>query len=731
MAVQDKRFEMEWGGRPLIIEAGTLAQQANGAVTVQYGETMVLATAVCAEPREGTDFFPLTVDFEERMYAAGRIPGSRFVRREGRPSEKAILTGRLIDRTIRPLFPRDFMNDVHVVVTTLSADTENYLDIPGLIGAATALCISDIPFNGPALGVKVGYVNGEYVLNPTYEQLDTGDLELVIGGSRKGINMIETGARQLSEEVIIGAIEFGWQHAEPVFTFLEQIITEIGKPKMTDFVRRLIPQEALEAVQSYVGERMREALQHQGKAERDLALNMLRSEVLASLQPQFPDNPDVVREAFEEIVKKEVRSLALDEGKRVDGRGAEEIRPLRCQVGFVPRAHGSALFSRGETQAINITTLGSVGDEKLVDSLGEEEAKRFMHHYNFPPYCTGEAKPIRGPGRREIGHGALAEKALVPVVPGEEVFPYTIRVVSEILSSNGSTSMASVCGTSLSLMDAGVPISDAVAGISIGLVMDDYEAVGRGEGRYLLLTDIMGIEDHCGDMDFKVAGTRKGITAIQLDLKAEALPMRLIPEILERARVARNFILDAMAAVLPTPRSELSAYAPRILTLQIPVDKIGEVIGPGGKTIRGITERTGTKIDIEDDGTVFIAATNPAGGEEAYRTIQNMVKEVAVGEEYTGKVTRVLNFGAFVEILPGKEGLIHISELEWRHVDNVEDVLNVGDEVRVKVKEIDDQGRINLTRRELLPRPTGYVERPRTSHSIRRPEASRKGRPRY
>ncbi|NCO36864.1 MAG: polyribonucleotide nucleotidyltransferase [Armatimonadetes bacterium CG2_30_59_28] len=732
MAIQDKQFEMEWGGRPLVIEAGTLAQQANGSVTVQYGDTMVLATAVCASPRPGIDFFPLTVDFEERMYAAGRIPGSRFVRREGRPSEKGILTARLIDRTIRPLFPKGFMNEVHVVVTTLSADAEIYLDIPGMIGVAAALGISDIPFNGPAMGVKVGYVEGEYILNPTYEQLDIGDLELVLGGSRKGINMIETGARQLSEELVSGAVEFGWKQAEPAFTFIENVIREIGKPKLTSFAEHVIPPEAIGAVEDHAGGRIRKALQQTGKADRDDALNVLRTEVLESLLPQFEDNPSVVREAFEEIAKKQLRALALEEGKRVDGRGTDDIRPLRCQVGFVPRAHGSALFSRGETQAINVTTLGSVGEEKLMDSLGEEESKRFMHHYNFPPYSVGESKPMRGPGRREIGHGALVEKALLPVVPEEEVFPYTIRVVSEILSSNGSTSMASVCGTTLSLMDAGVPITDPVAGISIGLVMDDYEAVGRGDGHYFLLTDIMGIEDHCGDMDFKVAGTRNGITAIQLDLKAEAIPIRLIPEVLERARQARYFILDTMAAVLAEPRPELSEYAPRILTLQIPVDKIGGVIGPGGKMIRAIIERTGAKIDIEDDGMVFIASTDPAGGQEAYDTIQNMVKDVEVGEEYTGKVVRILPFGAFVELLPGKDGLVHISELAWEHVPSVEDVVNIGDEVTVRVKEIDDQGRVNLTRRELLPKPEGYVERPHSPRPPRRSDGPpRGGRSRY
>lgn len=733
MAIQDTCYEIEWGGRALTIETGTLAQQANGAVTVRYGDTMVLVTAVSTAPREGIDFFPLTVDFEERMYAAGKIPGSRFIRREGRPSEKAILTGRLIDRTIRPLFPKSFINEVQVVITTLSADPENYLDIPGLVGASVALSISDIPFNGPVVGIKVGYREGQYLLNPTYEQLAQGSLELIVAGGPKGINMIEAGSSQISEEVMAGAIQFAWDNMQPIFEWQNKIVSEIGKPKMTTFAEHVIPDDALNAVSSAAGQRIRETLVAAGKADRDSAINQLRDEVLAELGPQFEENPSAVREAFEAVVKKQLRSLISEEQKRVDGRGLEDIRSLRCQVGFIPRAHGSALFSRGETQAVSITTLGSVGEEKLIDGLGDEESKRFMHQYNFPPYSVGEAKPLRGPGRRDIGHGALAEKALVPVMPDAVTFPYTVRVVSEILSSNGSTSMASVCGSTLSLMDAGVPIISPVAGISLGLVLED-------DGRYALLTDIMGIEDHCGDMDFKVAGTREGITAIQLDLKAEALPLHVIPEVLERAKNARYFILDTMRAVLEAPRAELSDYAPRIMTLKIPVDKIGGVIGPGGKNIRAIIERTGAKIDIEDDGTVFISSTDPVKGREAYQIIENMVKEVEVGEEYTGKVTRILPFGAFVEVLPGKEGLVHISQLEWRHVGTVEEVVDIGDEVTVKVVEIDDQGRINLTRKGLLPKPEGYVEPPHSDSPSGRPRGGEgrrgsggppRGRPRY
>lgn len=731
MAIQDKRFEIEWGGRVLAIETGTLAQQANGSVTVQYGDTLVLVTAVSAAPRAGIDFFPLTVDFEERMYAAGKIPGSRFIRREGRPSEKAILTGRLIDRTIRPLFPKNFVNEVQVVITTLSADPENFLDIPGMIGASAALSISDIPFNGPVCGVKVGYLDGQYLLNPTYEQLSVGDLELIVAGGPQGVNMIEAGARQMSEEIMRGAIEFAWEQMLPIFDWQLAIVAEIGKSKMTSFAEHVIPQDVLEAVKGSAGERILEAIQRPGKAESDEAINGLREAVLAELQPQFEENPQAVREAFEEVVKKQVRYLALEQQKRTDGRGLDDIRPLRCQVGLIPRAHGSALFSRGETQVVCVTTLGSVGEEKLIDGLGDEQSKRFMHQYNFPPYSTGEVKPLRGPGRREIGHGALVEKALVPVVPEDDVFPYTVRVVSEIVSSNGSTSMASVCGSTLSLMDAGVPITNPVAGISTGLVLG-------ADGSYVLLTDIMGIEDHCGDMDFKVAGTREGITGIQLDMKAAAIPLTIVPEVFERAKQARHFILDTMTAVLDSPRPELSQYAPRILTLKIPVDKIGGVIGPGGKMIRSIIERTGTKIDIEDDGTVFITATDPVKGQEAYKTIENMVKDVEVGEEYTGRVTRILPFGAFVEILPGKEGLVHISQLDWHHVATVEEVVNIGDEVAVKVIEIDDQGRINLTRRGLLPKPEGYVEPDRPSRpysprsdSRRGPGGGARGRSRY
>ena len=710
MEISQHTVSVEWGGRTLTIGTGMFANQANGSVTVRYGDTLVLVTATMSrEPRPNLDFFPLTVDFEERMYAAGRIPGSRFVRREGRPSEDAILNGRLIDRSIRPRFPKDALNDVQVVITTLSSDGENEIDIPGLIGASAALTISDIPFDGPLGGVKIGMVDGDLVINPTHEQIETGQLELVVATSREGVMMIEAGGKQIPEEQMAQAIDLAFRVNLQVIQLQEELREMVGKPKREMTIKKMAP-EVLEAIEAFAGDRIREAVAVPMKGERNEAMDAVRSEAKVALAEQLGDKISALGGAFEYLAKKYTRQLILGEGKRPDGRGSGELRQLVAAVDLLPRTHGTGLFQRGGTQVLTIATLGSPGDEKIIDSLDEaqEAKKRYLHHYNFPPFSVGETRPMRGPGRREIGHGALAEKALVPVLPTQADFPYTLRLVSEVLSSNGSTSMASVCGSTLALLDAGVPLLAPVAGISIGMVMDDEDATKR-----VLLTDIIGMEDFYGDMDFKVAGTTEGITAIQLDTKASSLPMDMMREVFSQARDARMKILEVIAGAITEPRSNLSQYAPRILTVNIPPERIGEVIGPGGKMIRSIVERTGAKIDIEDDGTVFITSTNAEGGEAAAKIISDMVREVDIGEVYTGPVTRILNFGAFVEILPGREGLIRISEMDWNYVNSIDDVLSVGDQVTVKVAEIDDQNRINLSRKAMLPKPEGFEERPR------------------
>jgi len=707
MGIQKESVSIEWGGRTLMLETGVFAFQAGGAVTVRYGDTIVLVTATMArEPRPGTDFFPLTVDFEERMYAAGKIPGSRFVRRETRPGEQAILNGRLIDRSIRPRFPKDAVNDVQIVITTLSVDGENDIDIPGLIGASAALVISDIPFDGPIGGAKIGMIDGDLIVNPTNEQIEEGALELVVASSAEGVLMIEAGAQQIPEEEMAQAIELAHRVIQPVLDLQRQLQEKAGKAK-TEMIKRSVPENVLAAVEARFGDRLQQAIGTPMKGERNEALDNLRAEAKTALAEELGDAASSLGGAIEYLAKKYTRQLILGEGRRPDGRGPGDLRALSAQVSLLPRTHGTGLFQRGETQVLTITTLGSPGDEKIIDSFAEiEEKKRYLHHYNFPPFSVGETRPMRGPGRREIGHGALAEKALVPVLPAQNDFPYTLRLVSEVLSSNGSTSMASVCGSTLALMDAGVPIAAPVAGISIGLVKDDQDDAKR-----VLLTDIIGMEDFYGDMDYKVAGTTQGITAIQLDTKAHHLPLDMMREVFSMARDARLKILEVIAGAIETPRQQLSPFAPRILTVNIPVDRIGEVIGPGGKMIRSIVERTGAKIDIEDDGTVFITSSSGEGGEKAARIISDMVKEVEVGEQFTGTVTRIMNFGAFVEIMPGREGLIRISDLDWNYVNTVEDVLNIGDTVEVKVAEIDDQGRINLSRKALLEKPEGYVER--------------------
>ncbi len=704
MAIQTQGVSLEWGGRTLSIETGLFAPQAGGAVTVQYGDTVVLVTATMArEPRAGQDFFPLTVDYEERMYAAGKMPGSRFVRRETRPGEDAILNSRLIDRSIRPQFPKGALNDVQVVVTTLAYDGENEVDIVGLIGASAALHISEIPFEGPIAGVKIGMIDGDLVINPTHAQVEGGQLELVVSARKEGICMIEAGATMVPEEQMVEAHELAFRLIAPILALQDELREKVGKAK-TEMKMSKIPDSVTSAIQEKYGAEFKTALLTPVKGERNEAVVELRAQAKIELAEQLGGDVSYLSAAFEKMAEKITRASILEDGIRPDGRKIGDLRELTAKTSLLPRTHGTGLFSRGETQVLTIATLGSPGDEKIIDGLDDEEKKRYLHHYNFPPYSVGEARPMRGPGRREIGHGALAEKALVPVLPSQRDFPYTLRCVSEVLSSNGSTSMASVCGSTLALMDAGVPISAPVAGISIGLIKEEGD-------KYTLLTDIAGIEDFYGDMDFKVAGTEAGITAIQLDTKAKYLPMAMIPEVFAQARDARLKILEVLNGAIDAPRKELSQYAPRILTVNIPVERIGEVIGPGGKMIRSIVERTGAKIDIEDDGTVFISSLKAEGGEMAAKIISDMTREIEIGEQYTGTVTRLMNFGAFVEILPGKEGLIRISDLSWEYVPSVEDVLSVGDEVKVVVSEIDDQNRVNLSRKALIPKPEGYQER--------------------
>ena len=691
-------FTRELAGRPLTLEFGGVANQANGSVLVRYGETVVLVTATMSkEPRTGIDFFPLLVDYEERQYAVGRIPGG-WGRREGRPSEEAILSARMIDRPLRPLFPEGFRNDVQIVVTVMSVDKSNSPTIAGLIGASAALTVSNIPFAGPVGAVKVGYIDGMFVLNPTLAEQAESDLEITIAGTKDAVTMVEAAANEVSEQVVLDAIAFGHEAIKELCALQEEIREQIGKEKAE--VPVFQPEVDLDRwVREHVYEDLVQALRASEKLERERLLDEVQSGAHEAYQEQFgeeqyEEQSKFIDAVFDAVLKEEVRRAITQDKLRPDGRKPHEIRPISCQVGLLPRAHGSGLFTRGQTQVLTSVTLGLKSDEQLMDSLTDEESKRYIHHYNFPSYSVGEVRPIRGPGRREIGHGALAERALLPVIPKEEEFPYTLRLVSEVLESNGSSSMASVCGSTLALMDAGVPIKRPVAGIAMGLVMVD--------GKYTILTDIQGLEDALGDMDFKVAGTAKGITALQMDIKISGVTQGIMAEALEQALKGRLFILDKMRECIAKPRPELSRYAPRIITMEIPVDKIRDVIGPGGKIIRDIIAKTGVEIDIEDDGRVYIASTDEEGGAKAQKLIERYVKDVEVGETYLGVVKRIMNFGAFVEILPGKEGLVHISQLENRRVRKVEDVLNVGDEVLVKVVEIDRQGRINLSRKEAL-----------------------------
>ncbi len=697
--------QREVAGQTFSLETGFLAPQADAAVVARCGDSMVLVTVVRSkEVKAGIDFFPLVVDFEERMYAAGRIPGHRFLRREGRPSDQAILTARLIDRSIRPLFPKGALNDVQVIVTALSFDYENSLDILGLLGASAALTISDIPFDGPVVGVRIGLFDDEFVINPPFKRLEASKLDLVVASTKDAVVMIEAGAHQIPEKQMMDAIMKAYEVAQPLIEMQEELREMVGKDKVP-FTTLLPDEELTTAIRERYGSAIKDAVLQPSKEERERKVKELREQVIAELTETVLEDKQVLLPlSFDEALHRIVREMILDEGIRPDGRGYSDIRPITCAVGISPRAHGSGLFQRGETQVLTIATLGATSEEMLVETLLEEEvAKRFMHQYNFPPYSTGEVRPLRGPSRREIGHGALAERALEPVIPDEDTFPYTIRLVSEVLSSNGSTSMASVCGSTLALMDAGVPIAAPVAGISIGLVMEN--------GRYALLTDIQGMEDAHGDMDFKIAGTRQGITAIQLDLKIKGLPFEVIERALERAKEAREFILDRMAEVIDKPRPELPPHAPRIISIKIPTEKIGEVIGPRGKHIKHIQRETDAIIDIQPDGTVFITCPSLAQAEKAAEMIRLYAADPEVGKVYKGRVTRIMPFGALVEILPGKEGLLHISQISHERITSVSDVLKVGDEIEVKVLGVEPDGKITLSRKELLPPPTRLTVR--------------------
>ena len=681
------------GTDTISIETGKLALQAHGAVVVRQGDSMVLVTATMAKPREGIDFFPLTIDFEERHYARGRIPGS-FFRREGRPTTDAILTMRLTDRPIRPLFPKDFRNEVQVITTSLSADMEHPLDMLSIIGASASLSISQIPFNGPISATRVGYVDGSFVVNPTYEQMEASALELIVAGSRDGVLMMEAGAEEIDEDQMLEAIKLAQETNLEGVALQDELVGLAGKEKDDTYVRHGHPKELEPIVGSLVDGKMESAMSPEGtKQERQDRLDSLQDDVVAQLEEEW--GKDDIKDALETYVDAEFRRRIVELGERPDGRSLTEIRPISAEAHVLPRPHGSGIFQRGETQILGVVTLGPIGDALKIDSLSPVESKRFMLHYNFPPYSTGETKRVGSPGRREIGHGMLAERAISAVLPDEDEFPYTIRVVAEALGSNGSTSMGSTCAGILALMDAGVPIKKPVAGISVGLVTND-------DGDFVTLTDIQGMEDHFGDMDFKVAGTRDGITAIQLDIKVQNIGYEVIEQTLSQAKEARLRLLDIMAEAISEPRDEVSEFAPRMISIKVPVDKIGAVIGPGGKTIRGIQEETGANVDVQDDGTVFVSSVDGDSAKKAVETIELLTKEAKVGEIYTGKVVRIMPFGAFVGILPGKDGMVHISEIANYRVAEVEDELELGQEVTVQVIDVDPSGKIALSRRALL-----------------------------
>ena len=682
-----------------MVEVGQVAKQANGAALVRYGETVVLVTATASkEPRLGIDFFPLTVDYEEKQYAVGKIPGG-FIKREGRATELATLSARLIDRPIRPLFPKGFRNDIHIVATVLSVEKDNAPDVSATIGASVALGVSNIPFAGPVAAVIVGMIDGQLIINPTVEQSHKSDLHLSVAGTKEAIMMVEGEANEIPEQAMLDAIFFAHEEIKRIIAFQEPIYAELGKEKFEVIVADLDP-ELEAAVRAYSVSILEEAVKNPDKKAREAHMDQASDAIVEHFTEDYPDNLSDIRTIIDKLMKEIVRKMILEDGDRVDGRKLEEIRPISCEVGFLPRPHGSGLFTRGQTQVLSVTTLGPLSEEQRLDGLGIEETKRYIHHYNFPPYSVGEVKPMRGPGRREIGHGALAERALVPVIPSSEEFPYTIRVVSEVLESNGSSSMGSVCGSTLSLMHAGVPIKAPVSGIAMGLV--------KGEDKFAILSDIQGIEDALGDMDFKLTGTEKGVTALQMDIKIFGVSREIVTAALKQAREGRMFIMGKMLEAIAKPNEQLSPYAPQMIRMQIKPEKIREVIGPGGKTIHKIVDESGCKIDIEDDGSLFIIATDEEGAKKARFLIESIVAEVEVGKIYQGTVKRIMDFGAFVEIIPGvlgtsgKEGLVHISQLAEDRVNKVKDVVDLGDKIEVKVTEIDSQGRVNLSRKAVL-----------------------------
>jgi len=688
--MNDNTLKIKFGRNDLILETGHVAKQANGSVVVTYGGTVVLVTACMSrEVKEGRDFFPLTVEYQEKTYAAGRIPGG-FFKREGRPSESEILGARLIDRPIRPLFPKGLFNDVQVVAIVLSSDGENDPDVLAVNGASAALCISDIPFNGPLVACRVGRVNGELIINPTYAELETADLEVIIAANNKGIVMLESRAKEISEEEYLEVVKFGHDHLKDLIHLQEEFTKKYGKTKANVELRK-IDDDLAAKVNELASERLKEVYRLAKKEEREEAVHLLAKELNEKLTAEGY-TADQIKSALDEVEAQQVRNKILTENVRIDGRGFKDIRPITCEVSVLPRTHGSSLFTRGQTQSLAVTTLGTGEDEQMVEALEGKKYKSFMLHYSFPSFSVGETKPLRGPGRREIGHGALAEKAILAVLPNKEKFPYTIRVVSEILESNGSSSMATVCAVTLSLMDAGVPIKEAVAGIALGLIKEGDKA--------LILTDIAGLEDHFGDMDFKVAGTRQGMTAVQLDLKIDGIGIDLLGKCLSEAKIARMTILDKMSAALAKPREQLSSFAPRIDVLKINTEKIGELIGPGGKNIKAIIAATGASVDIEDDGTVLVGSTDAAKSEAAIKMIKAITDDVEVGRVYLAKVKRIMPFGAFCEIAPRKEGLVHVSELSDKFIKNVDEVVKIGDEIKVKVIGIDELGRINLSKKQ-------------------------------
>ncbi len=691
---EKKVYSYEWAGRPLVIEVGQLAKQANGAALVRYGDTSVLATATMSKSPKPLDFFPLTVNYEERLYAAGKIPGG-FIKREGRPSEKAILASRLIDRPIRPMFPDGFRNEVQVISMVMSNDPDCTSEMAAMVGSSLALAISDIPFDGPIAGVQVGYIDGEFIVNPTVEQSKHSTIHLSVAGNKDAINMVEAGALEVPEEIMLEAIMFGHEEIKKIIAFQEQIVAEVGKEKLPVTLFEI--DEAIQAnIKAACETDMHDAIQTAEKHARDEAIQAVKDRVIASYEEQEADDETMkqVYNILDKMVKEEVRRQITEDKIRPDGRKLDEIRPLSSETGLLQRTHGSGLFTRGQTQALSICTLGALGDVQIIDGLGVEESKRFMHHYNFPQFSVGETGPIRGPGRREIGHGALGERALEAVIPDESAFPYTIRCVSEVLESNGSTSQASICASTLAMMDAGVPLKAPVAGIAMGLIK-------KGE-HYSILTDIQGMEDHLGDMDFKVAGTAKGVTALQMDIKIDGLSRNILEEALTQAKVGRMHILESMLATLAEPREKLSEFAPKIVIVKINPDKIRDVIGPGGKQINKIIEETGVKIDTEQDGTIYISSANEEMNARAKQIIEDIVREAKVGEYYLSTVKRIEKFGAFCEIFPGKDGLLHISEIQEERTKQVEDVLKLGDQLLVKVIEIDKQGRVNLSRKVVI-----------------------------